>query len=130
MDAFAEAADRVIADIKLIDPARHFLATGVDNTLILGNIRRLAQKETKLLLRVPLIPGYTDDEENIRGIAQFVASLERKIPVELLNFNPMCREKYESLRERYEFDPDQREIPQERVDALKQILTNHGLEAL
>lgn len=130
VDAFAEAADRIIADIKLIDPARHLRETGVDNALILRNIRHLSQKGTHLLLRVPLIPGFTDDEENIRGIAQFVASLGREIPVELLNFNPMCREKYESLRQRYAFDPNQREIAQERVDALKQILTDHGLRTL
>ena len=130
VDAFAEAADRIIADIKLIDPARHLRETGVDNALILRNIRHLSQKGTNLLLRVPLIPGFTDDEENIRGIAQFVASLGREIPVELLNFNPMCREKYESLRQRYAFDPNQREIAQERVDALKQILTDHGLRTL
>ena len=129
-DAFAEAADKIIADIKLIDPARHWLATGVDNTLILSNIKRLAGKGTNLLIRVPLIPGFTDDEENIRGIAKFVSSLGRDIPVELLNFNPMCRKKYESLRETYPFDPDQREIPQERVDALKQILCDHGLIAV
>jgi len=130
VDAFAEAADKIIADIKLIDPARHWLATGVDNTLILSNIKRLAGKGAKLLIRVPLIPGFTDDEENIRGIAKFVSSLGRDIPLELLNFNPMCREKYESLRETYPFDPDQREIPQERVDALKQILCDHGLIAV
>ena len=90
----------------------------------------LHRNGTNLLLRVPLIPGFTDDEENIRGIAAFVVSLDRDIPVELLNFNPMCREKYESLRETYQFDPDQREIPQQRVDALKQILTEHGLRAI
>ena len=130
VDAFAETTDKIIADIKLIEPARHYLATGVDNALILSNIRRLAKNGTNLLLRVPLIPGFSDDEENIRGIAQFVASLDRKIPVELLNFNPMCREKYESMRETYQFDPDQREIEQERVDALKQILRDHGLIAV
>ena len=130
VEAFSEAADKIIADIKLIDPARHWLATGVDNTLILSNIRHLANKGANLLIRVPLIPGFTDDEENIRGVAKFVASLGKDIPVELLNFNPMCREKYVSLRETYQFDPDQREIPQERVHALKQILTEHGLVAI
>jgi pyruvate formate lyase activating enzyme len=130
VDAFAETTDKIIADIKLIDPARHYLATGVDNALILSNIRRLAQQDTNLLIRVPLIPGFTDDKENMRGIAQFVASLGREIPVELLNFNPMCREKYESLRKTYQFDPDEREIPQQRVDALKQILTDCGLVAI
>ena len=130
VDAFAETTDKIIVDIKLIDPARHYLATGVDNALILSNIRWLAQQDTNLLIRVPLIPGFTDDEENMRGIAQFVASLGREIPVELLNFNPMCREKYESLRKTYQFDPDEREIPQQRVDALKQILTDCGLVAI
>ncbi len=129
-DAFCEAADKIIADIKLIDPVRHKAATGVDNAMILFNIERLAKKGANLLIRVPLIPGFTDDEENISGIARFVASLGKDIPVELLNFNPMCREKYESMRQEYPFDPDQREIPQERVDALKTILTGSGLKAL
>ena len=79
VDAFAEAADSIIADIKLIDPERHKAATGVDNALILENIRRLANNGANLLLRVPLIPGYTDDDENLTGIARFVASLDRKI---------------------------------------------------
>lgn len=130
VDAFCEATDKVIADIKLIDPVRHKAATGVDNALILSNIKRLAQSDANLLLRVPLIPGYTDDEENIRGIAEFVASLGRDIPVELLNYNPMCREKYESLRQEYLMDPNQHELPEESVDALKAILTGYGLTAL
>ena len=126
-DAFAEAADQIIADIKLIDTARHKAATGVDNALILGNIQRLVNSGANLLIRIPLIPGYTDDDANIAGIARFVASLGRKIPVELLNFNPMCRDKYEALREKYAFSPDQREIPQQRVRELNQILESHGL---
>ena len=130
VDAFCEATDRIIADIKLIDPARHLLATGVSNALILSNIKRLSDKGADMLLRVPLIPNFTDDEANISGIADFVASLGRKIPVELLNFNPMCREKYDSLRGEYPFDPNQREIPQQRVDALKRILTDRGVIAI
>ena len=49
--------------------------------------------------------------------------------MELLNFNPMCREKYESLRLPYRFSPDERELPQETVRKLKAILTEYGLEA-
>ncbi len=130
VDAFCETTDKIIADIKLIDPIRHKRATGVDNALILSNIERLAKKGANLLIRVPLIPGFTDDEENITGIARFVASLNADIPVELLNFNPMAREKYDSLRQEYAFDPEQREIPEETVRALKKILTGYGLKAL
>ena len=129
-DAFATVADFILADIKLIDPVRHKAATGVDNALILSNIARLTQNGVNLLIRVPLIPGYTDDAENITGIARFVASLGRSIPVELLNFNPMCRDKYESLRAQYAFDSDQRELPQEIVLSLKQILLDHSVSVL
>lgn len=129
VDAFAEAADQIIADSKLIDPARHRAATGADNALILSNIARLAAKGANLLIRIPLIPGFTDDEENIDGIARFIASLGKKVPVELLNFNPMCRDKFEALRQEYAFDPNQREIPEDRVQALKRILTGYGLTA-
>ncbi len=126
-DAFAEAADTIIADIKLIDPARHKAATGVDNALILSNIRRLADGGANLLIRVPLIPGYTDDDENISGIARFVRSLGREVPVELLNYNPMCRDKYDALRENYTVCSDHREISKERVHALRQIFKEHGI---
>lgn len=129
-DALCEAADQLIADIKLIDSERHRKATGADNALILENIRRLAKMGANLLIRVPLIPGYTDDEENLSGIADFVASLGRDVPVELLNFNPMCRDKYEALREEYAFSPDEREISGDRVQKLKQIFVGRGLTAL
>ena len=129
VDAFCAATDQIFADLKLIDPLRHKAATGVDNALILENFRRLAAKKANLVVRVPLIPGFTADEENIAGIAAFVASLNAGFPVELLNFNPMCREKYESLRLPYRFSPDERELPQETVRKLKKILTDHGLEA-
>jgi len=129
VDAFCEVTDQILADLKLIDPVRHKAATGADNALILENFRRLAAKKANLVVRVPLIPGFTADEENIKGIAAFVRSLNADFPVELLNFNPMCREKYESLRLPYRFRPDEREIPQETVRKLKAILTDHGLEA-
>jgi hypothetical protein len=41
----------------------------------------------------------------------------------------MCREKYESLRKEYVMDPNQRELPEKTVDALKTILTGSGLTA-
>ena len=130
VDAFRETTDKIIADIKLIDSARHRAATAADNATILNNIARLAAKDANVLIRVPLIPGFTDDEENIRGIAEFLVSIGGAFPVELLNFNPMAREKYESLRREYAFDTNQREIPEETVRALKRILTGCGLTAL
>ena len=130
VEAAADLCDRVIADIKLMDPVRHEAETGVDNALILENIRRLAKRGTNLLLRTPLIPGYTDDPENIAAIAAFIAGLDADIPLELLNFNPMFKGKYRALGLECKFCSDQGELPQEHVDSLKQIVTDHGVRAL
>lgn len=130
VDEFAETCDLIFADVKLIDPARHRAATGADNALILENIRRLNKRGANLVLRVPLIPGFTADRANIEAIADFAASLDGDVPVELLNFNPMCRDKYESMRLNYPLARDERELPQEDVDSLKAILTSRGVRAL
>ena len=130
VDAVADLCDRVIADIKLMDPARHKAATGMDNALILDNIRRLAKRGTNLLLRTPLIPSYTDDPENIAAIAEFIAKLDDDIPLELLNFNPMFRGKYQAIGLECTFDADTSELPQERVDMLKRIVLDHGVRVL
>jgi pyruvate formate lyase activating enzyme len=105
MREFARSADSVIADIKLIDPERHREATGADNGLILKNFEYLARCKPGLLIRIPLIPGYTADGENISGIAAYIAGVNRDVPVELINFNPMCRGKYETLGREFAVEP-------------------------
>jgi len=128
MDAFAEVTDQILADIKLIDPIRHVKATGTGNALILENIRRLSGR-SDLLLRIPLIPGFTADRENLEGIAAFIASLDVDVkpPVQLLNFNPMCREKYDSLRRTYGFDTNQRALAREKIRECESIMADYGL---
>jgi len=101
LKAFLPVTDKIIADVKLADPALHKLYTGADNQLIVKNLRMLAETDCNLLLRVPLIPGFTATEENVLAIGELIASLPRKIPVEVLNYNPMCREKYDALRKVY-----------------------------
>ncbi len=129
-DALADACDEVIADIKLIDPVRHKAATGTDNALILRNIRRLAARGANLRLRTPLIPGYTADEENIAAIADFIASVDPSIPYELINFNPMCREKYRSLRQEYGFDKDQKPFSPSEMRGFKAIAESRVFHVL
>lgn len=130
MDAFAKSSGKVIADLKLIDPARHRQATGVDNTLIWENFTRLAGADTNLLVRVPLIPGYTADKENLRGIADAIARVNPRIPVELLNFNPMCREKYAAMRQAYALDASVQALPPGELERMRGWVADSGLTVL
>ncbi len=85
--------DYVMQDIKLADPTLHKKYTGVDNAPILHNITYLKQSGKEFLFRVPLIPGITDTEENLKGIAAIVGDS----PVELLQYNEMAGAKYPML---------------------------------
>ncbi len=96
------AADLILYDVKLIDPARHRAATGADNRLILENARALASSGVRFWVRFPVIPGFTDDDVNVRAVSTFVA---REMPgaerVDFLAFNNLCVADYERLGFRF-----------------------------
>jgi len=80
----------VLQDIKLADPLEHRKYTGVTNERILQNIRWLQNSGKDFVFRVPLIPGITDTEENLKGIAEIAGNSR----VELLSYNPLAGAKY------------------------------------
>lgn len=70
--------DMIYFDVKLIDPEEHKRYCGADNAGILDNFRRLHQRagsDFELLPRTPLIPGITDSDHNIDGLAAFYRQL-------------------------------------------------------
>lgn len=102
--------DLIYMDFKLADSRLHRRYTGRDNALILENIRRLCQGETPFVIRVPLIPGVTDTEDNMIRIACFLSGAKQLQYVELLSYNPMAGAKYPWLGKTYtpEFDEHQK----------------------
>jgi pyruvate formate lyase activating enzyme len=89
--------DVVMFDIKAMTPDLHRQATGVDNGLILENARRLAEMGTPLIIRTPVVPGYTDSPGEIQRIARFIGSFKTLLYYELLPFHPLAAGKYRSL---------------------------------
>lgn len=90
--------DLVMQDIKLVDPQAHVRYTGVSNEKILHNISWLKNSGIPFVFRVPLIPGITDTEENLRAISEIV----EEHPVELLPYNPFAGAKYSQLGMQYQ----------------------------
>ena len=101
LSRFLGLVDHFIVDIKYFDGAEHRRVLGEGNELILANYRYLVEKGADVLVRTPLIPGYTATEANIRAIARFVRLTDANARYELLNFNPLCRSKYAALEEDY-----------------------------
>jgi pyruvate formate lyase activating enzyme len=89
--------DLFLFDFKVVDSARHRKLTGVDNGVILDNLRFLADRAPgKIVLRLPVVPGLTDDEDNIEVIAAIAAELH-VARVELCPYHPLGRPKYAEI---------------------------------
>lgn len=98
--------DMVLFDLKLLDPVAHRRWTGGDNQLILDNLERLADLGVAYVIRVPLVPGVTDTDANLRAIARHVRRLPGPPRVELLPYNRAAGGKYAAcgLEWRPEYD--------------------------
>lgn len=84
--------DFVFMDIKLADDALHQKFTGVSNKKILNNAKWLIESGIPHTFRLPLIPGITDTDENLRAVSSIVGTDE----IELLPYNTLAPAKYKS----------------------------------
>ncbi len=94
--------DLFLFDLKLMDDKRHRTYTGVSNELILENLKRLSQRQHNITIRIPIIPGITDDSDNIIAICEFVKKLSTRHDINLLPYHPIATEKYRRLQRVYD----------------------------
>jgi len=123
--AIAAQSDLIFFDLKIMDDARHRKFTGVSNRLILENLKRLAGGGRSIHIRLPLIPGITDDDSNIRQVAQFVKSLEGVQPIDLLPYHRTAEGKYRRLDKTNPMGSVPA-LTDERVQTVKQQLEAYG----
>jgi pyruvate formate lyase activating enzyme len=116
-------------DIKLMDPQKHKDHTGFDNKLILNNLNNIRQHGKPVWIRVPLIPGYTDSEENISEIVKFIGELKNEERITLLPYNPVAGAKYQMVGRQYVLD-DLNSQSQDRLAKLTKLLNNKSLPRL
>ena len=115
--------DFVLYDLKLIDDGLHKRYTGVSNTLILQNYRRLAASGVPFITRIPLIPTVNDTQENLRATAALMWECGAR-RVELLPYNKLAGGKYLMLGRKY--TPDFDEEIEVRID--RALFEEYGIE--
>ena len=103
-DEELQVIDLVLLDIKSWDPERHKKLTGMDVAPTLAFARRLAALKRPMWLRFVLVPGYSDDPDDIRQIARFCAELGNVERVDVLPFHQMGRFKWKKLGLDYKLD--------------------------
>ena len=91
-------ANLILYDIKTMNPESHLKCTGIPLATVLSNAREITKLGKPMWVRTPIIPGYTDSEENIREIAHFIKhNLPTVERYDLLAFNNFCSAKYRRL---------------------------------
>jgi pyruvate formate lyase activating enzyme len=122
----AAETDLFLYDLKVMDPARHRETTGARIDTILANLRALAEAGHAVRVRVPVVPGISDDDENIDATAAFVRSLPGVRDVSVLPFHTPARAKHEKFGVPWRL-PDTDEVPAARLEAIAARLARHDL---
>ncbi len=97
LDSLHYYVDLFLFDLKMMDDDRHIQYTGVSNKLILSNLKQLAESGSAIYIRIPLIPGINDDEENLRRSGEFIHALPNIVGVKLMGYHDLAAAKYEAL---------------------------------
>ena len=118
--------DLYLYDLKHMDSAKHKAAVGVPNERILENAKKLAACGKKLQIRIPVIPRFNEDEENIRATAEFCVGLGDAVEVvQLLPYHNMGVMKYLRISDGKPLEA----VPpsDEKMEHLRDIMASYGL---
>ncbi len=120
--------DWQLVDLKHVDSAAHRRGTGVGNEQILNNIKALvdSSRKTRLVVRIPIVPGFNDSTENLQSTARFLTEL-RLTEVNLLPFHRIAESKYAQLGLEYAH-ADTRPPTGAEMAAHRQIFNDTGLD--
>jgi len=127
LDRVRQVTDLFLYDLKLLDDALHRQFTGVSNRLILDNLRNLAELGHQIFLRVAIIPGINDDDDQLHRLGEFAASLPGVKQLSILPYHHTAIDKYQRLHKEYAIAAI-RPPANERMIEIAQNLGRFGLQ--
>lgn len=122
IEKILEYTNTAFVDMKITNSNMHKLYTGVDNHLILDNLKKVSGrfKNLKLIIRRPLIPGVNDSKEELESLGMFLSELNGIHHLQLLPYHMLGTDTYRKLGIKYPL-PDI-EIPSdEHMNWCKQV---------
>ena len=117
--------DLVLFDMKIMNKEKAKKLEGIDNSLIFKNLEILKDSNVKFIIRIPLIPGVIDTEENIKEIISYIKGSKNLLRVELLSYNKYAGSKYALAGMKFEPMYDEKVDSNPRLYLFKE----NGIEA-
>ncbi|HPE18008.1 MAG TPA: glycyl-radical enzyme activating protein [Tenuifilaceae bacterium] len=96
--------DVFLYDIKIIDNQEHINQTGVSNRLILENLKQLAESAKTIHIRIPLVEGITDSENNLQAIINVINNLKSVKRIDLLPYHTLAKHKFHKFYGKYSLE--------------------------
>lgn len=125
--------DLVLYDFKHANPDEHQRLTGKSNELILDNLRNIATRKTgidlQVIIRVLVIPGYNDSQENILSMIEVLNRLNEIKEIHLIPYHELGVNKYKKLNRKYILKGTPRLTNKNSLEEMKSLFTHKGLQA-
>jgi pyruvate formate lyase activating enzyme len=125
LDEVSKRADLILYDLKVMDEHRHRVFTGESNSLILENLKRLSEKGTNTIVRMPVLKGLNDDPENIQSMVDFLLPLNKSWQINLLPFHRGGEGKLKRLKKKGPL-VDFKTPSEKKLKEIKDKLSTHG----
>ena len=127
IEAALPYVDFFLWDIKHMNRDKHIEYTGVSNELILDNLRFVSDNDIPVYLRLPVIPGYNDSEDNLLDLCHFAKTLFSLEEIDLLPMHHLGKGRYAALGREYQIDGIPL-IEEETMDEMKRLVESTGLK--
>ncbi len=122
-----DVCDLYLYDVKCVDPIKHKEYTGVDNSLIVENLKRLSAIGKNIWVRVPIIPDFNDSVEEMEAVATLVSSLPSVKQVTLMPYHTLGASKYKTLGLEYPYDTKKR-VPDDALNGFRDVFRRKGIK--
>ena len=120
-----DVADLVLLDIKQMDNKKHIDLTHVSNKYTLDFAKYLAQQNQAVYLRYVVLPGYTDNLDDVHALGKFIEPMKNIEKIELLPYHELGKHKWTAMGEIYPLEGVS-PPPKETMEEIKNILLQYN----
>lgn len=92
-----DMVDPVLFDLKALNPELYQKLTGKDNQLILKNLRKIIELKIPHQIRMPIVPGMNDSEDELAAIAKFLREELKEPALWLIPYHRLGESKLKKL---------------------------------